>query len=270
MTALEKKLVVVKIGGNALVNEEALASFVKAVVKLTESGFEVVVTHGGGPQISQELKKRGIASEFKAGYRVSSREVVSVVKEVLCDAMQEQIVSVISTAGKKAAGVCGNEGLFQCSKKHFEIDGERIDLQFVGEIDEIDISQVSKLLIEDTIPVVSSLGCDADGNLYNINADAGAAALAAALSAEVLCLLTDVDGVYASYPDKDSILHNVNDEDLTSLIAKVETGMIPKLEAAKAALDSGVTKVLIANGNSGDALKQSLIDNNIVGTMVQK
>ena len=270
MTAPKKKLVVVKIGGNALVNEEALASFIEAVVKLTESGFQAVVTHGGGPQISQELKSRGIASEFNAGYRVSSREVVSVVKEVLCVAMQEQIVSAFSNIGKKAAGVCGDEGLFQCSKKFLEIDGELIDLQFVGEIDEINISQVSKLLVEDAIPVVSSLGCDADGNLYNINADAGAAALAAALSAETLCLLTDVDGVYANYPDKDSILHSVNEKDLTGLIAKVDTGMIPKLEAAKAALVSGVTKVLIANGNNGDSLKQSLIDNKIVGTMVEK
>jgi acetylglutamate kinase len=193
-----------------------------------------------------------------------------VVKEVLCGVMQEQILSAFSSIGKKAAGVCGDEGLFQCSKKYLEIDGDRIDLQFVGEIDALDISQVSKLLVEDVIPVVSSLGCDADGNLYNINADAGAAALAAALSAEILCLLTDVDGVFANYPDKESILHSISEEDLNSLIAKVDTGMIPKLEAAKAALDSGVSKVLIANGNSGDALKQSLIENKIVGTMVQQ
>lgn len=259
---------VIKLGGNALVHDDVLNSFASAIRRISEAGFKIAITHGGGPQISKAFTRVDEVNEFVQGYRKTSTRGVEIVKEVLCADIQSQIVSALSDVGIEAVGICGDSNIFFCIKKVLHEGSITIDLGHVGDVRKVNAAQIESLLNRQIIPVVSAVGTDEIGTLYNINADTGAGALAAELHAEYLVLLTDVTGVYANWPDPNSLISSIRGSELDSLIESVDKGMIPKLEATKLAIENGVRNVLILNGQSGSVLESYFLNQDLKGTLV--
>ncbi|MEO6942365.1 MAG: acetylglutamate kinase [Terrimesophilobacter sp.] len=247
--------VVVKFGGNAMIDGELAAAFCDDIVALTRAGIRVVVTHGGGPQISSELVARGIHSEFRGGLRVTTAEAVRVVREVLLR-IGSDLVGGLSAAGLPATAIGDDPGsVFAASRAGTYVDGEVIDLGRVGEIASVEPASVIAVLESEAIPVVSAIARDtASGELLNVNADAAAASLAVALHADWLLLLTDVAGLYRDWPNRDSLVGQINTDELASLLATLESGMIPKMTAARNAVLGGVGRVAIIDGRVPHAL----------------
>lgn len=259
---------VIKLGGNALVHDDALNSFAAAIRRISEAGFKIAIMHGGGPQISKAFTRFDEENEFVQGYRKTSVRGAEIVKEVLCADIQFQIVSALGAVGIESVGICGDSDIFLCTKKLLHEGSITIDLGNVGDVRKVNAAQIESLLAGQLIPVVSAVGTDEIGTLYNINADSGAGALAAELHAEYLVLLTDVTGVYANWPDPNSLLSSIKGAELDSLIESVDKGMIPKLEATKFAIENGVPNVLILNGRSGSILESYFLDQDLTGTLV--
>lgn len=264
----EKGLLLIKVGGNALVTPEAMNSFAQAIKKLLTAGFSTVISHGGGPQISAAFEAVGEPNEFMGGFRVTSVVGARIVKQVLCDEIQTQILSELEQLEVSAKGVCGDQNVFTCVKRTTLVSGEKADLGFVGEIISVETSSIQKLITQNIVPVVSAIGTDSLGNLYNINADTGAAQLAVAIGADSLVLLTDVDGVYAEWPDKDSLISRIGPADLIRIARNSDKGMAPKLEAANVAVSNGIQQVVILNGSSGEAIERYFIEGDLVGTTI--
>ena len=260
---------VVKYGGNAMVSDELKKAFVEDIVFLRRCGIKPVVVHGGGPQINQMLDRLGIASEFKGGLRVTTPEAMDVVRMVLVGQVGRELVGLLNAHGPLAVGMSGEDGgLFTARRRGTVVDGEQVDLGLVGEVASVNTDAISDLIEAGRIPVVASVSPDAEGAVHNLNADTAAAALAAALGADRLIMLTDVEGLYADWPDKDRIIAAITTTELRALLPSLASGMIPKMEACLAAVEDGVQLATIVDGRKPHSILLEIFTDEGVGTMV--
>lgn len=243
--------IVVKFGGNAMVDAQLQRSFAEDMVYLRYAGVQPVVVHGGGPQISAMLSRLGIPSRFSGGYRVTTPEVMEVVRLVLTGQVGRSLVGAINRHGPLAAAVCGEDaGLFTARRRRHDAEGNPVDLGQVGDIVSVDPHVVIDHLDAGRIPVVSSISSDEEdpGQSLNVNADAAAGALAVALGAAKLVVLTNVPGLYRHWPEEDSLVSAIGAEELRGMIPSLEAGMVPKMTACLEAVDGGVPKAAIIDG----------------------
>ncbi len=264
-------LVVVKYGGNAMVDDELKAAFAQDVAFLRFAGLRPVVVHGGGPQIKGMLDRLGLESEFKGGLRVTTPEVMDVVRMVLTGQVGRELVGLLNQHGPVAVGLSGEDaGLFGARRRGVVVDGLEHDIGLVGDVVEVDPTAVLDLLEAGRIPVVSTIAPDLDveGQVLNVNADTAAAALAAALGARKLVVLTDVEGVYAGWPDRTSLLSELTVSAARRLLQTVDAGMIPKLEACIRAVEAGVPQAHVVDGRQPHSLLLEVFTSEGIGTMV--
>ncbi|WP_434811815.1 acetylglutamate kinase [Microbacterium sp. bgisy189] len=266
------QIIVIKYGGNAMVSEQLQDAFAEDIAYLRYVGVKPVVVHGGGPQISQMLDRLAIPSEFKGGYRVTSTEAIGVVRMVLTGQINPQLVGKINTHGAAlATGLSGEDaGLFGGRRKGILIDGEHHDLGAVGDVVTVDPRPVLDHLEAGRIPVVSSIAPDLDspGASLNVNADAAAAALAVALEATKLVVLTDVAGLYADWPNRDSLVSHLTAAELREMLPRLESGMIPKMQACLDAVDGGVDTAAIIDGRQPHSVLVEIFTEQGIGTEV--
>jgi acetylglutamate kinase len=258
------KIIVIKYGGNAMVDEQLKAQVMEDVVLLSLIGVKVVLVHGGGPEISATLQKLGKQSVFVDGLRVTDRETVDVVQMVLAGKINKTLVNLLELKGGKAMGICGLDGhMISASRKDDR-------LGYVGKIESIDVQPVLDLLSHDYIPVVSTVGCDGEGNVYNINADTVAAYLAGALRAENLITMTDIAGILRDKDDPATIIRQISVSDAVSLFNEgvISGGMIPKVDCCIEAIMRGVKKVIIMDGRIPHSILIELLTDEGAGTMV--
>jgi len=249
------KTVVIKYGGHAMADEALQRNFASDLVFLRQAGLRPVVVHGGGPQITAALEKQGIESEFKAGLRVTTEESIDVVRMVLAGKVNRDIVGLINSHGPFAIGMSGEDAnLFTAIRKPALVNGETIDIGLVGEIIETDPGVLIALLDDGRIPVISSIARGEDGEVYNVNADTAAAALAVALDAVKLVILTDVLGLYREWPTDEEPISMIDAAELAKLLPSLETGMIPKMEACLAAVKGGVAQAHVLDGRQPHAI----------------
>lgn len=251
--------VVVKFGGNAMMDDELTSAFCNDIVALTRAGIRTVVTHGGGPQISTELAVRGIHSEFRGGLRVTTADAIQVVRDVLVR-IGSELADGVNASGLPADALAGDaHGLFSAVRAGTVIDGTPVDIGQVGEIVSVDTTAVRSALDAGRVPVVSAIARNAiakdatardvhSGDLLNINADAAASSLAVALGADWLILLTDVAGLYRDWPNRESLVTQIDSDELEALMPKLESGMIPKMAAARTAVLGGVGRAVVVDG----------------------
>ncbi|MDR7340443.1 acetylglutamate kinase [Glycomyces lechevalierae] len=264
-------IVVVKYGGNAMINPELQAAFAADMVFLHYVGIKPVVVHGGGPQISSMLAKLNIASEFKGGLRVTTPEAADVVRMVLVGQVGRELVGLINNHGPFAVGMSGEDAqLFTAKRRWADVDGERVDVGRVGDVASVNTAAVDDLIAAGRIPVVSTVALDHDGVLYNLNADTAAAALAEALGAQKLIVLTDVEGLYEDWPDKDSLLRQVTTDRLVDMLPSLQAGMVPKMEACLRAVKGGVPQAHVIDGRVPHSTLLEIFTTDGVGTMVQE
>lgn len=265
-------IMVIKFGGNAMISEELKEAFAEDIAFLNYVGVRPVVVHGGGPQITEMLERLDIPSEFRAGYRVTTPEAMNVVRMVLQGQVNPELVSLINSHGPKALGFSGEDAaIFGARKMLKETDGEVIDLGQVGEVIKVDPSPVLDQLGAGRVPVISSIAPDTDspGDALNVNADLAAAALAQALGAKKLVLLTDVPGLYADWPNRDSLVSKISSSDLESLLPTLESGMIPKMQACLEAVNGGVETATIIDGRVAHSVLVELFTDRGIGTEVR-
>ncbi|MBK9475700.1 MAG: acetylglutamate kinase [Tetrasphaera sp.] len=264
-------LVVVKYGGNAMVDDTLKAAFAQDIAFLRYAGLRPVVVHGGGPQIAAMLGRLGLPSEFRGGLRVTTPEVMDVVRMVLTGQVGRELVGLLNQHGPIAVGLSGEDaGLFGARRRGIEVDGEQVDIGLVGDVVQVDPSAVLDLLKAGRVPVVSTVAPDLDvpGQVLNVNADTAAAALAAALGAEKLVVLTDVEGVYANWPDRNSLLSSLDLAEARDLLTRVDAGMIPKLEACIRAVEGGVPRAHVVDGRQAHSLLLEVFTSEGIGTMI--
>ena len=243
------KTVVVKYGGNAMVDEKLKRAFAEDIVFLRYAGVRVVVVHGGGPQISDMLGRLGIDSEFRGGLRVTTPEAMDVVGMVLVGKVGRELVGLLNAHGPFAVGMSGEDaGLFTAERRTALVDGEQVDIGLVGDVVGVRPEAVIDLIDAGRIPVVSTIAPDEDGQAHNVNADTAAAALAVALGAEKLVVLTDVAGLYRNWPDSDEIITQIDTAELARLLPSLASGMVPKMEACLRAVESGVSRATVIDG----------------------
>ncbi len=261
--------IVVKYGGNAMTDGALKAGFAEDILFLRLAGLRPVVVHGGGPQISAMLAKLGVESEFKGGLRVTTPEVMDVVGMVLVGQVQRELVGLINEHGPYAVGLSGEDAhLFTAERRGANIDGETVDIGQVGDVVNVRPDFVEQLLDDGLIPVVSTVARGEDGSSYNVNADTAAAALAIALDAQKLIVLTDVEGLYADWPDKDSLIRAIGLDRLRGMLPSLESGMVPKMEACVRAVEGGVPRATVIDGRVRHSLLLEVFTDTGVGTMV--
>jgi acetylglutamate kinase len=266
--------VVIKYGGHAMTAEELRAGFAQDLVFLKHAGLRPVVVHGGGPQVTGHLDRLGIESVFTAGLRVTTEETIDVVRMVLNGKVNKDIVGLINRNGPYAVGLSGEDAnLFTAERKLAAVDGELVDIGLVGEITDVDPSMVRALLDNGRIPVISSIargadGPDGAGTVYNVNADTAAAALAVALGAAKLVVLTDVEGLYRDWPNSDEVISQLDADDLEKLLPALSAGMIPKMEACLTAVRGGVPHAHVLDGRLSHAILLEIFTDSGIGTMV--
>ncbi|MFG1948954.1 acetylglutamate kinase [Nonomuraea sp. NPDC048826] len=261
--------VVIKYGGNAMTDEALKEAFAEDVVFLRYAGLRPVVVHGGGPQINAHLDKLGIESTFTAGLRVTTPEAMQVVRMVLVGQVGRDIIGLINRHGPFAVGMSGEDAhLFTAERKSAVVDGEAVDIGQVGEIVKVEPGAVEALLADGRVPVVSSVARGDDGEIYNVNADTAAAALAVALKAHKLVVLTDVEGLYANWPDDTDVIDELDAAALERLLPTLSSGMVPKMEACLTAVRNGVPQAHVLDGRVPHALLQEIFTNEGIGTMV--
>jgi acetylglutamate kinase len=261
--------VVVKYGGNAMVDAELKRAFAADMVFLRYVGLKPIVVHGGGPQISAMLKKLGIASEFRGGLRVTTPEAMDVVRMVLVGQVGRELVNLINGYGPFAVGMSGEDAhLFTAVRRSAYVDGEPVDVGQVGDVAAVNTSAVTDLIDAGRIPVVSTVAPDADGVLHNLNADTAAAALAVALGARKLVVLTDVEGLYADWPNTGSLLTQVTVTELAELLPTLDAGMVPKMEACLRAVKGGVPAAHVVDGRVPHSILLEVFTSEGFGTMV--
>lgn len=269
LTALNDKIVVVKYGGNAMTDDRLKAAFAADMVFLRNCGIHPVVVHGGGPQISAMLKKLGIAGDFKGGFRVTTPEVLDVARMVLFGQVGRELVNLINAYGPYAVGITGEDAhLFTAVRRTVMVDGVATDIGLVGDVERVNTDAVLDLIDAGRIPVVSTIAPDTAGLVYNINADTAAAALAEALGAEKLLMLTDVEGLYTRWPDRDSLVSQINSDALAELLPTLEAGMVPKIEACLRAIDGGVPSAHVIDGRVEHCVLVELFTDEGAGTKV--
>lgn len=264
------KIVVVKYGGNAMIDEDLKAAFAADMVFLRTVGAKPVVVHGGGPQISAMLARLGLdGGEFVGGFRVTTPEILDVVRMVLFGQVGRDLLGKINSHGPYAVGTSGEDaGLFTAKRRTVEVDGQAQDIGLVGTITDVNPAAVMDIIEAGRIPVVSGIAPGADGEVYNINADEAAGALAAAIGAERLVVLTNVEGLYTDWPNKDSLLSKIETGELERMLPDLATGMIPKMEACLAAVQGGVKAAHVIDGRVAHSVLLELLTMGGVGTMV--
>ena len=262
-------IVVVKYGGNAMIDEQLKAAFAADMVYLRTVGLRPVVVHGGGPQISDMLRRLGIAGEFKGGLRVTTPETMDVVRMVLVGQVGRELVGLINAHGPLAVGMSGEDaGLFTAAKRSVDVDGVTHDIGLVGDVVDVNPAAVIDLIGAGRIPVISTVAPDVDGVVHNVNADTAAAALAVALGAVKLVVLTDVEGLYADWPDRSSLLSRITADALETLLPRLQTGMVPKMEGALRAVRGGVAAAHVIDGRTPHAILLEIVTTEGIGTMV--
>ena len=269
LKALHGRIVVVKYGGNAMTDDVLKAAFAADMVFLRNCGIHPVVVHGGGPQISAMLKKLDIDGDFKGGFRVTTPEVLDVARMVLFGQVGRELVNLINAHGPYAVGITGEDAhLFTAVRRSVLIDGVSTDIGLVGDVDQVNTAAVLDLIGAGRIPVVSTIAPDLDGVVYNINADTAAAALAEALRAEKLLMLTDVEGLYTDWPNRDSLVTEIDAAALTQLLPTLESGMVPKIEACLRAVAGGVPSAHVIDGRVEHCVLVELFTDEGTGTKV--
>ena len=262
-------VVVVKYGGNAMVDDALKSAFARDIAFLRSAGLKPVVVHGGGPQISTMLARLNITSEFRGGLRVTSPEAMDVVRMVLVGQVGRELVGLINASGARGVGLSGEDaGLFRAERRGTVVDGEEVDLGLVGAVVHVDPGAVVDLIDAGRIPVVSTVAPDDDGQVLNVNADTAAAALAVALGAMKLVVLTDVEGVYADWPDRSSLLPEIRAADLERMLPTLQSGMVPKMEACLRAVRGGVPQATVIDGRVAHSVLLEVFTPEGVGTMV--
>ena len=261
--------VVVKYGGNAMTDDALKSGFAEDIVFLRLAGLRPVVVHGGGPQISAMLKRLGVPGEFKGGFRVTTPEVLDVARMVLFGQVGRELVNLINAHGPYAVGITGEDAhLFTAVRRSVTVDGVDTDIGLVGDVERVNTDAVRDLIAAGRIPVVSTIAPDADGVVYNINADTAAAALAEALGAEKLLMLTDVEGLYTRWPDPDSLVSEIDTATLAELLPGLEEGMVPKIEACLRAVSAGVPSAHVIDGRVQHCVLVELFTDEGSGTKV--
>ncbi|MCE5290051.1 MAG: acetylglutamate kinase [Nocardiaceae bacterium] len=263
------KTVVVKYGGNAMVDDKLKAAFAADMVFLRNVGVKPVVVHGGGPQINAMLKRLGIPGEFKGGFRVTTPEVMDIVRMVLFGQVGRELVGLINAYGPYAVGITGEDAhLFTATRRQAVVDGQPVDIGLVGDVTSVDPAAVLDLIESGRIPVVSSIAPDHDGVVHNINADTAAGALAEAIGAEKLVVLTDVEGLYTNWPDRSSLTSKIDADSLSMLLPSLDSGMVPKMEACLRAVRGGVGSAHVIDGRLAHSVLLELYTGEGIGTMV--
>jgi acetylglutamate kinase len=271
LKALHDRIVVVKYGGNAMTDDALRQAFADDMVFLRNCGIHPVVVHGGGPQITAMLKRLGIAGDFKAGFRVTTPEVLDVARMVLFGQVGRELVNQINAHGPYAVGITGEDAqLFTAVRRSVTVDGVATDIGLVGDVAAVNTAAVLDLIAAGRIPVVSSIAPDADGVVHNVNADTAAAALAEALAAEKLLMLTDVEGLYTRWPDRDSYVTEIDSETLADLLPSLNAGMVPKVEACLRAVAAGVPSAHVIDGRVDHCVLVELLTDAGTGTKVVK
>ncbi|MEV8146523.1 acetylglutamate kinase [Arthrobacter sp. NPDC080031] len=270
---------VIKYGGNAMVNEELRRAFAEDIVFLHHVGIHPVVVHGGGPQINSMLGRLGIESEFKGGLRVTTPEAMDVVRMVLTGQVGRELVGLINSHGPYAVGMSGEDGgLLRAVRTGTVVDGEEVDLGLVGEVVGVDPTGIEDILDAGRIPVISTVAPEiidegdgtgsTTGQVLNVNADTAAAAVASALGASKLVILTDVEGLYANWPDKSSLISSLTATELREMLPRLESGMIPKMAACLKAIDEGVERAHIVDGRLPHSMLLETFTTAGIGTQV--
>jgi acetylglutamate kinase len=263
------KVVVIKFGGNAMVDEELTRAFAQDMAYLRFVGIKPVVVHGGGPQISAKLAELGIETEFRAGLRVTTAEVMQVVRDVLRNQISTNLAGLVESAGAKAIVLSGEDSnLFRAERTTTDQAGNALDVGLVGEVTQVNPRVVLEALAAGVVPIISTVAPDQDGQLLNVNADLAAASLAVALGAEKLLLLTDVAGLFSDWPNKDSLISEIHVAELSKLMLTLESGMIPKMQSCLNALAGGVPRAHIIDGRAPHSILLEIFTSSGVGTLV--
>lgn len=261
--------VVIKYGGNAMIDDELKRAFAEDIVFLRLAGLRPVIVHGGGPQITGMLDRLGMEGEFRGGLRVTSPETMDVVRMVLVGQVGRELVGLINQHGPHAVGMSGEDAhLFTAARRGAVVDGEEVDLGLVGDVVSVNPDAVVDLIGAGRIPVVSTVAPDADGVVHNVNADTAAGALAEALGAEKLVVLTDVEGLYTDWPDRSSLVSRVDADRLAELLPSLSSGMVPKMEACLCAVRGGVPRAHVIDGRLAHSVLLEVFTSAGVGTMV--
>ncbi len=263
------KTVVIKYGGNAMINEELKNQVIEDIILLKFIGLNPIVVHGGGPDISTALSEKGIQSKFINGLRVTDEDTVKVAQQVLIGKTNKEIVALINKHGGNAIGISGIDASFiECEKQTTEVDGKEVDLGYVGNITKVRSDVLDHLYKDQWIPVIAPIGTDSEGNSYNVNADTVASAVAAAVEAEKLILLTDVEGI----KDKDgNIVYEADLDEIARMIedGTISGGMIPKVQGCVEAIKEGVTGVHIIDGRVPHCLLLEIFTKTGIGSLIK-
>jgi acetylglutamate kinase len=263
------KIVVIKYGGNAMTSPDLQAAFAEDVMFLRYAGLRPVIVHGGGPQITEHLTRLGITSEFRGGLRVTTPETVSIVRMVLTGHVNAEIVNMLNDHGTFAIGLSGEDAsLLTAERRGAIVDGETVDIGQVGDVVAVDPSAMLALLGAGRIPVIATVARGRDGLTYNVNADTAAAAIAVGLAAEKLIVLTDVDGLYADWPNSTEVISEIDAATLAHLLPTLASGMVPKMEACLRAVEGGVPRAHVLDGRLPHALLLEMFTSEGIGTMV--
>jgi acetylglutamate kinase len=263
------KVVVVKYGGNAMTTPQLQRAFAEDIVFLRYAGLRPVVVHGGGPQITAHLNRLGIETEFRAGLRVTSPEAMKVVRMVLVGQVNGDIVNQINDHGSFAVGLSGEDaGLLTAERRSAVVDGVPVDIGLVGDVVAVDPSPVQALQDAGRIPVIATVARGGDGLTYNVNADTAAGAIAVALAAEKLVMLTDVEGLYINWPTTGEVVSSIRADELSALLPALDSGMVPKMEACLRAVEGGVSRAHVLDGRVPHSLLLEIFTTEGIGTMV--
>lgn len=266
------QIVVIKYGGNAMVDETLKRAFAQDIVHLRLLGLRPVVVHGGGPQINDMLGRLGIASEFKGGLRVTTPEAMDVVRMVLTGQVSRELVGLINDHGPLAVGLSGEDaGLLQARRHKALVEGEQVDVGLVGDVVKVNPAAVQDIINAGRIPVVSTVAPDVDDptTVLNVNADTAAASLAVALRARKLVVLTNIEGLFSRWPDRASLVRRIHASDVEKMLPTLETGMVPKMEACLRAVRGGVGHAHIIDGREPHSLLTEIFTSDGIGTMVR-
>jgi acetylglutamate kinase len=262
-------VVVVKYGGNAMVDPALQRAFAADMLFLRTVGLRPVVVHGGGPQISGMLQRLGIPGEFRGGFRVTTAEAMDVVRMVLVGQVGRELVGLINQHGPLAVGMSGEDaGLLTATRRTVLVDGVPTDVGLVGDVASVNPDALSDILDAGRIPVIATVAPDEHGVVHNINSDTAAAAIAEALHAAKLVILTDVEGLYADWPDESSLISRISADALATLLPDLASGMVPKMEGALRAVRGGVPAAHIIDGRRAHAILLEIVTEQGIGTMV--
>ena len=265
----QESIVVIKFGGNAMTNPLLSKQFAQDVVFLKLAGLKPIVVHGGGPQISKKLEDSGIKSEFKSGYRATTEESIKVVKDVLVNDIQKELVSNINENAKLAVGMSGDSNsLLEVEKFFLNDQGKQIDIGLVGNVVKVDVKQIIDVLESGQIPVISTIGVGKDKKIYNVNADTAASAIASAIKAQKMVILTDVAGLMEKYPDEKTLIPTIDVVGLKKLMPSLDEGMKPKMQACLEAIQAGVKRAHVIDGRAPHAVLVEVFTDSGTGTMV--